>query len=92
MRLIGREKLMTLGEQDRDTAKWVVSWIAELRDAHWKRPADVTGQFPRARQQDDGSFVFPVPRRQVGINVLMAFSRGLALVLAIKGLKATNGH
>ena len=83
---------MAFSEQDRDTAKWVMSWIAELRDAHWKRATDVTGQFPKALQQKDGTFLFPVPQRPIGVHVLIAFSRGLVLVLAIKGLKATNGR
>ena len=92
MRLIGRAKLVPLSQQDRDTARWVASWIAELRDAHWKRPADVAGQFPRARQQHDGTFLFPVPQRQVGIHVLVAFSQGVALIVAIKVFEAANGH
>jgi len=92
VRLIGREKLVPLGEQDRNTAKWVASWIAEIRDAHWKRPADVAGQFPKARQQNDGTFLFPVPQRQIGIHVLMAFSQGVALIIAIRVFEVANGH
>lgn len=84
MRLIGRAKLVALGEQDRDTAKWVANWVAELRDAHWKRPADVIAQFPKVRQQKNGTFLFPVPKCQVGIHVLIAFSLGVALIIAIR--------
>jgi mRNA-degrading endonuclease HigB of HigAB toxin-antitoxin module len=92
VRLIGRAKLVPLSEQDRDTAKWVASWIAELRDAHWKRPSDVALQFPKACQRNDGTFIFPVPRRPVGIHVLIAFSRGVALIIAIRDIEAANGH
>jgi mRNA-degrading endonuclease HigB of HigAB toxin-antitoxin module len=92
VRLIGREKLVPLGERNPDTAKWVASWIVELRDAHWKRPADVAGQFPKASQQNDGTFLFPVPQCQLGVHVLMAFSHGLALITAIRILEAANGR
>lgn len=91
MRLIGRAKLLALG-QDHETAKWVASWIAELRGAHWKRPADVAGQFPKVWQQKDGTFLFPVPQRQVGIHVLVAFSQGVALIVAIKAFEIANEH
>ncbi len=92
MRLIGREKLKPLSEQGRDTGKWVAIWIAELRDAHWKRPTDVAGQFPRVHQENDGTFLFPVPRCQLGIHVVMTFSREVALIVAIRGLDVVNGH
>jgi len=92
VRVIGRERLALLCGDGGDTARWVSSWLAELRDAHWKRPADVIVQFPKARPQRDGSFLFPVPRQERGIQVLVAFSHGLALVLAVTVLKATNGH
>jgi mRNA interferase HigB len=90
VRLIGRAKLVPLSQQDRDTAKWVASWIAEVRDAHWKRPADVAAQFPKVCQQEDGTFLFPVPRRHVGIHVLIVFSRGVALIVAIRVIEAAN--
>jgi mRNA-degrading endonuclease HigB of HigAB toxin-antitoxin module len=92
VRLIGRTKLAPLSEQDRDTARWVASWTVELRDAHWKRPSDVAGQFPRVYRQNDGTFLFPVPQRRVGIHVLMAFSRGVALILGIRPCEVANGH
>ena len=92
MRLIGRARLASLSGHDRDTAKWVANWTTELRDAYWKRAADVAAQFPGVRRQGNGTFVFPVPRRQVGIQVLMAFSRGVALILAVEGLEANDGN
>ena len=92
MRLIGLAKLAPLTQRDHNAARWVTSWIAELRDAHWKRPNDVAGQFPKARQQNDGTFLFPVPRREVEIHVLIAFAQGIALIVAVRVLDAANGH
>lgn len=84
MRLVGREKLVTLTERNKKAAKWVTSWMAELRDAHWKRPSDVMGQFPNVRCQNDGGFVFPVPHCEIGIHVLIAFAPGVVLIAAIE--------
>jgi mRNA-degrading endonuclease HigB of HigAB toxin-antitoxin module len=92
VRLIGRAKLMALSRHDRDTAKWIASWIAELRDAHWKRPTDVSRQFPKACQQNDGTFLFPVPQRQLGIHVLIAFSQDVALIVAIRVFEIVHEH
>ena len=91
MRLIGRAKLASLSERNRETARWVAGWIAELRDANWKRPADIGGPFPRAAQQNDGTFLFPVPQCQVGVHVLIAFSQSIVLIVAVRVLEASNG-
>lgn len=92
MRLIGRQRLVSLSRQDRDVAKWVANWIVELREAHWKRPADVTRQFPKVWEQDDGTFLFPVPQRQIGIHVLITFSQGVALIVAVGVFEVANEH
>jgi hypothetical protein len=92
VRLIGLEKLASLCERDRKTAKWVAGWIGELRVAGWKRPADIRVQFPRASRQNDGTFLFPVPQNQVGISVLIEFSQSVILIVAIRVLEATNGN
>jgi mRNA-degrading endonuclease HigB of HigAB toxin-antitoxin module len=92
MRLIGRQKLQVLSKRSGDAAKWVANWTAEMRDAHWKRDSDVAGQFPRASQQGQGRFLFPVPQCQAVVHVLVLFSRGLALVLAIEFIEPVNGN
>ena len=91
MRLIGRARLTSLSGQDRDTARWIANWTTELRDAHWKRPADVAAQFPGVCRQDNGTFLFPVPRREARIHVVMEFSRGVALILAVEVLEVIDG-
>lgn len=90
MRLIGRARLEPLRAQDSETARWIANWITALRDAHWKRPADVTIQFPKAFQQDDSTFLFPVAQLRTEIQVLIAFPQGVALITAIRFLVADN--
>lgn len=90
--MIGRAKLAALGEQDREIARWIANWVAELRDAHWKRPADIAGHFPKARLQSDGTFLFPIADREFEIHVMIAFPRGIALILSIKLFDVANGN
>jgi mRNA-degrading endonuclease HigB of HigAB toxin-antitoxin module len=89
VRLIGRAKLVPL-KKDPHTAKWVVSWIAEVRDAQWKRPADVAKQFPSVLHDPDGTFLFLMPQRSIGVRVLVAFAGGVALVVAVRVLEVAN--
>lgn len=77
---------MAITGSDCLAAKWVPGWVAELRDAHWKRPSDVVGQFPKARQENDGTFLFPIAGRPAGIHALIVFPRGLVLILSVKVL------
>lgn len=92
MRLIGRERLASLSERNQKAAKWVAGWIGELRAAHWKRPADIRGQFPRALQRANGTFFFPVSQQHVGIDVLIDFSTSIVLISAIINIEDSNGN
>jgi mRNA-degrading endonuclease HigB of HigAB toxin-antitoxin module len=83
MRLIGRAKLKAIVPYDEAAAKWIGGWSSELCDAHWKRPTDVTNRFPKVCLQDDGSFLFPVPRSGVGIVVRFRFAQEIALISGV---------
>lgn len=84
MRLIGREKLDYLRGRGGQTGKWMLSWVAEVRNAHWKSPEDVTDQFPNACYCDDGSFEFPVADCRWIIQSLIAFPQGVVLISELK--------
>lgn len=84
LRLIGRHMLSVLGDQSEPARKWLVSWISELADAQWMRPADVGSQFPKAKSIDDSTFCFPVTGLLVEIQVLISFSSGVVLITALK--------
>lgn len=92
MKLIGLNKLELLIKQDDGSAQWVKSWVAEVGYAHWKQPSDVARQFPKMRRENDGTFLFPVPRRRLGVQVLVAFQQGLALIQSVKEFEVANGH
>ena len=92
MRLIGREHLVSLSALSPESAKWVSSWVAELRGANWRQPSDVVGQFPKAYQYENGGFLFPTPPHRIGVYVLVAFSQGVIIVLSLITLEASNDH
>lgn len=80
MRLIGREKLNRLRGRGTESEKWARAWVAEVTDAHWRQADDVTEQFPNARHQGQGCFVFPIGHCQLAIQLRVAFAQGIALI------------
>ncbi len=92
MRLIGRTKLAPLAVSDSETGKWIANWIKELEYAHWKHPSDVSSQFPRSYRDSDSRFIFPLLHRPTGVEVLIAFPQGTALITAIKSLETHDGR
>ena len=79
MRLMGRENLQAL-YLDETARGWVACWVDEVAHAHWKRPRDVNEQFPKSRQQGDGSFIFLLPDGTRAIVASFHFSLGIALI------------
>lgn len=92
VRVIGRARLASFKEKDQGAGVWLDSWLSEIRDANWKQEIDVVRQFPRVRPQSDGSFLFPLPLGHVGIHVLIAFSRGVILILSPRSLVTNDGN
>lgn len=83
MRLVGREKLRRLKGTGEQSEKWLRSWTSEVIDAHWKFPSDVIKQFPKAKHDGEGYFMFPVGDCDWTISLLITFTYGVALVTNI---------
>jgi mRNA-degrading endonuclease HigB of HigAB toxin-antitoxin module len=82
MRVIGRENIQGLSE-DLDSRRWVRHWLAELMQAHWKRPSDVLQQFPRCKQHEGNRFEFPISNGRQAIATVFHFPLGIAFVHGI---------
>lgn len=92
MRLIGRHNLSPLWQEEESIRKWLTNWAAEICDAHWKRPSDVTNQFPKVRQGPGGCFLFPIAKHPAVIRVLICFPQGVVLITELRASEATDGH
>ena len=91
MRLIGQSHLNPLIQSGEFAARWVAAWTAEVKSAHWKKPADILVQFPRVGRTADGEFLFPVARCAFAVEVLIAFPQGIALITSLKVIEVANG-
>lgn len=81
MRLVGRCRLTSLRHDAPEACSWLRNWIAEVENAHWKRPGDVTDQFPRARAKPHGVFVFTVGQHAMEVELLISFGKGVAIII-----------
>jgi mRNA interferase HigB len=45
MKLLGLDKISVI--ECEIAKKWLISWISEIRDAHWRHAEDIVKQFPR---------------------------------------------
>lgn len=84
MRVVGKEKLQPLIRADELARAWLCAWIAELSNANWKQPEDVSRQFPNARQADLGHFVFPISNCDKEVCLQVAFQQGIAVITALQ--------
>jgi mRNA-degrading endonuclease HigB of HigAB toxin-antitoxin module len=84
MRLLGRERLERLKGSSDSAEKWLRSWVAEVLAAHWKQAADVHDQFPKAQQEGDSSFIFPVGGCECEICLLVAFPQEVAVITDLR--------
>lgn len=78
MRLIGRDKLKRASA---DVDRWLRNWCAEVVHAYWRRPEDISDQFPNACVRPDGDCLFPVGASGYAVRVQIAFPQNVALIL-----------
>ncbi len=83
MKIIGLDKLSSM--RGEIVEKWLFSWIAEIKDAHWRFSSDVIKQFPKVRASDDSCFEFSVSTTQWVICIQVAFLQGIAIIKEVKG-------
>lgn len=91
MRVIGREKLGRLRGKGAEVENWTRSWVAEVAEAHWRQPQDVTDQFPNALHQGRGCFLFPIGSCRLAIQLEIAFAQGIALISDLNTNEVTYG-
>lgn len=89
MRLIGRDKL---GRVSGDVDRWLRIWCAEVAHAHWRRPQDLTDQFPNVEAHPGGDFLFPIGASGYWVRIQVAFAQGVAVILEINKIDANYGR
>lgn len=84
MRLIGKNKIQPLLNTDTCFQTWCRAWVAELINANWNNPFDVSSQFPNVRQLNSEYFIFPIDNSNKEIHLKIAFQQGIAMITDIQ--------
>ncbi|MBJ8552660.1 type II toxin-antitoxin system HigB family toxin [Acinetobacter bereziniae] len=86
MKLIGRDKLLTLKNSRDHINFWLRGWSSEILNAHWHKQADVFEQFPKARINSDGCFEFSIAdESNLVLCTQIIFSRHVVIIKDVKG-------
>ncbi|MBA4053562.1 MAG: hypothetical protein C0490_02515 [Marivirga sp.] len=82
MRLLGRDKLLSLKGQSEQIDKWVAGWVSEIANANWKSSDELIEQYPSAKIVEEGHFSFCVCSSRYFIELKIAFAQGIAIITA----------
>ena len=89
MKLLGLDKIM--GIECEFAQKWLISWISEIRDAHWRHADDIVKQFPKVAVLGNHCFEFSIHNSKWVICLQIAFAQKIAIVKDVNIKDAING-
>ncbi|ENX12337.1 hypothetical protein F895_03267 [Acinetobacter sp. CIP 64.2] len=89
MKLLGLDKISVI--ECEIAKKWLISWISEIRDAHWRHAEDIVKQFPRVSLLENHCFVFSIHNSNWVICLQIAFAQGIAVIKDVNIKDAING-
>ncbi|HBN8332589.1 type II toxin-antitoxin system HigB family toxin [Pseudomonas aeruginosa] len=80
MKLLGREKLVTLWGESEHIDKWISNWVSEISHAHWKHSSELLEQYPKAQKLEENHFSFCVCSSGYFLELKIAFAQGIAII------------
>ena len=89
MKLLGLEKITVI--ECEFAKKWLISWISEIRDAHWRGAEDILKQFPKVSILENQCFEFSIHNSNWVVCLQIAFSQRVAIIKSVKVKGANNG-
>lgn len=78
MKIVGRNILEDFKQKHADVRPQVDSWEAEVKDAKWGTPHDVTARYPSASILHDKRVIFNLKRYR--LSVLVSYKNQTVLV------------
>lgn len=83
MRLIGKDKLISLKGYSDDVDLWVVAWTSELTSSTWHEANDFMDYYPKAKRAGDSSFTLPVKGNSHHIKIMLCFVQKIVLITEV---------
>jgi len=89
MKILGLDKIEVI--ECELAQKWLISWISEIRDAHWRHAEDIVKQFPRVSILQHHCFEFSIHNSKWVICLQIAFAQRVAIIKEVNIKDAING-
>ncbi|GLG82595.1 type II toxin-antitoxin system HigB family toxin [Acinetobacter calcoaceticus] len=89
MKLLGLDKITVI--ECEFAKKWLMSWISEIRDAHWRHAEDIVKQFPRVSILENHCFEFSIHNSNWVVCLQIAFAQRVAIIKDVNAKDAING-
>lgn len=81
MKILGLNHVAPLHSHDQMRV-WIGAWVAEVRQANWKRAADVIAHFPSAIQLNFNRFRFVSQEPRASLEVAVAYPQNIVLIVS----------
>ncbi len=80
MRVIGLEALDAFCRRHADVDQQVKAWVAEAKEARWRKPADLKARYPSTSFLDDDRVVFNFKGNKYRLLVRVSYKNGIIRV------------
>lgn len=81
MQLTGQLRLKEFQTTYRDAAKWIDSWVADVRKSAWQGPAEIKRIYPKASILPRNVYIFDVKGNKYRLETQIDFPIQLVHVL-----------
>ncbi len=80
MNLYGQNIIFAYMQEHADVRGQLISWIAEVEEAEWKRPLDIKARYPSASILPGNIVIFDIKGDSYRLKVKVAYKTGHVIV------------
>ncbi|TVQ21322.1 MAG: type II toxin-antitoxin system HigB family toxin [Spirochaetaceae bacterium] len=80
MTVVGRDKLVRFMERHAKARPALNTWLAEARDASWRRPVDIKTRYPSADILPDDRVIFNIKGNHYRLVVRIRYRNGILYI------------
>lgn len=86
MKLIGKQQLITLRDDNPKVVIWIKSWVAEVSSnhCHWGDESSIYQQFPNAKKVANGVFLFAISNSKYILETKILFPQKIVLIEGVR--------
>lgn len=83
MKLVGKKELYDFSRRHADARGQITAWVAEVEEAEWETPQDISGRYPHASFLDGNRVVFNLKGNDYRLVVKIAYRTKVVKVIKV---------